>query len=362
MADALTLAPERVRLFGERLQSVRGRTVREKRIWEAFAEVFPEEAQRPSRRRTLVAALGFLEAQGVVELPSPRGRLWDRAIQPPVPTQVRLAQSNQPDAADTSWKRRLWHPALAWVPLLPRVSAEHLEFLERVEQGLIAGAFGKPVPLRTRSLQITGDEKRLGALLRSEVLFGVNRLTLEMLGCIDETVPMAWESVGEGGRVLILENASPFVLARGVLGNLPASGYGLVAWGGGGQALRSIRHLTTIGRNIEGIDYIGDLDARGIEIASGVSHAAHAIGLPRPKPAPAAYQRMLDRIREYGHPVGLKAKGPGRPLKDAERAWLPEDVREAVVTMIECGRRIPEEVLLPEDYAAIAAAARSGVG
>lgn len=350
MPEALVLPTERLDRFEQGLRSGRGRTVGDEQMWRAFAGAFPEEANRPSRRRTFLAALETLQERRILALPSRMGRLWDKSLKPAVPTRVTFLVQDAPDLVDNEWRKRLWHPALSWVPKLPRLASDQLEFLERVERGLIAREFDRVVPVCTRSLQLTGDEKRLNALQRSEVLFGPGRLDLEILGCRDEPVPMAWEQVGPGARVLILENHNPFSLARRVFSGIDGGRYRLVGWGHGRMAERSIRHLATIGVQVEAIDYVGDLDHYALEIVCAARIAAAAVGLPEPQPAPGLHRRMLERVAEYGHPEGLLSSKPTRPLREAERAWLPEDVREDISQLIAAGRRVPEEVLLAADF------------
>lgn len=110
----------------------------------------------------------------------------------------------RPGASPFSWRTFPWHPHLHWVIHCRSLSAPQIEFLRRVHDGLVNGRFREPAPLKYRSLQLTGDEKLLASLATTS-LFSESRLTLEMLACLPDALPLAWEAVGEGGRMVIFE-------------------------------------------------------------------------------------------------------------------------------------------------------------
>jgi len=116
--------------------------------------------------------------------------------------------------------------------------------------------------MKYRSLQLTGDEKRLATWMGTS-LFGPGRLTLPLLGCLPDVLPLAWEAVGDGGRMVIFENAGPFVVARGVLAGMSDRPFDLVGYGAGGSIVASLGHLLTIEPRPTSIAYVGDLDRAG---------------------------------------------------------------------------------------------------
>src|SRR5258708_1068886 len=134
-------------------------------------------------------------AFGVIGLPAPGGQRWDRRSQPAVPTAVDQAELNGRPRGD-EWRRFPWHPTLAWVLDLSRLSSDAETFMRRVHDGLVRDSFRHPAPLKYRSLQLTGDEKRLSLLART-TLFAPGRLSLPLLGCLPARGPLAWAKVGD---------------------------------------------------------------------------------------------------------------------------------------------------------------------
>ncbi|MDP2871692.1 MAG: hypothetical protein Q8P31_04055 [Bacillota bacterium] len=338
--------------FIAHLRLGRGTRVDGARLWQALAEVYPHRPAGPAERQLLSAVLHAAAEAGALRLPPAAGRRWDRSLNPPVPTSVDLIAAK--GLGKDSFDRHTypWHQALAWVPELPRLTERQLGFLRRVHEGLVNGWFREPAPLKYRSLQLTGDEKDLADLVSSS-LFGPGRLTLETLNCRPEVLPLAWEPVGEdGGRAVVFENAGPFAVARRVLTELGLHErpYDLVVYGGGRSVLASLGHLLTIGRPIESLHYVGDLDEAGLEIAAAARGAARDLGLPELRPAEELHLAMLRAAAELRHAGGWPA-GEGRTVAggraEEQATGLSPDVRPQVVSLLSKGMRIPEEVLGP---------------
>jgi hypothetical protein len=140
------------------------------------------------------------------------------------------------------------------------------EFLLRVHRGLVHGEFAVQAPLKYRSLQLTGREKRLGELAQTG-LFGLGRLNLELLGCFSETPPMACETLSDAPTLIVFENADSFAVARNVLRSLASPPFGMVGFGGGNGIARSLPSLRVLGKQVQRIAYVGDLDGHGLRIA-----------------------------------------------------------------------------------------------
>ena len=97
------------------------------------------------------------------------------------------------------WRQFPWHPCLQWVFRLRSLPPDHFAFLKQLNRGLVEGWFEQPECFKYRSLQLTGDEKRLETLVKG-TLFAPGCLTLEMLGCLPETLPLAAEQLSSGAE------------------------------------------------------------------------------------------------------------------------------------------------------------------
>lgn len=325
-------------------------------LWHALARAFPHRTPGPAERRLLLDVLRSVEARGSIRLPPTGGKRWDRSLDPAVPTSVDIVRG-QAEPRRSPWRTYPWHPQLHWVAQCRGLSNQQVEFLRRVHEGLVNGAFREPAPLKYRSLQLTGDEKMLASLATTS-LFGHSRLTLDLLGCLPDALPLAWEAVGDGGRMVIFENAGPFAVARRVLTDLPTRPYDLVAYGGGRAVVAALGHVKTIERRVDSIHYVGDLDHAGLDIAWAVRRRAEDLGLPAVRPADELHRQMLLAAEAFGQPQGWPAQ---ERLADLHRSGVLEvltsDVRGPVEALLCAGCRIPEEVLGPDEVRAAWSAA-----
>lgn len=351
MSDATpVLDTHKVARFGELLRGQPRRRLGLETIWRSFADAFPARPQGTEERAWLRAALDALTDGGVLRLPAPSKSGWDRSQLPALPAFVTVVTSPVP-ARDDAWRRHPWHPALAWVPNLKTLPADQVAFLLRVHDGLRDRRFAEPAPLKYRSLQLTGHEKRLQELAKG-ALFGPNRLSLELLGCLPHRLPLAMTRVGTAPVVLLFENAGPYEVAMRVLGGNQSASYGWVAYGDGARVEQAITWLCELDPRPRVVAYVGDLDVVGLEIPNRASVTAIAAGLPPLSPAPGFHAAMLAAAATLGEPLGWShAEGrnarPHRALAPELLRWLPEDVRPAVRKVLASGRRIPEEVLGP---------------
>lgn len=318
-------------------------------LWEALALVFPHRQSGTAERQLLLNVLHSLEATAEIRLPAAAGKRWDRTLEPAVPLSVDLLKVNVASAT-SNWRGFPWHPDLQWVAKLRSANSQQLEFLKRVHEGFVQGMFLEPASLRHRSLQLTGDEKRLEQLLKS-ALFAPGRLSTELLGCLPDITPLAWERVGRGGRLLIVENAGAFSAARRAFSSATSSSYGLLAYGSGRAVEASIGYLLTLPCPIGSIDYLGDLDAAGLTIFQAMVRRASELGLPPVQPAAALQAKMFQAASRLGHPAGWPSH---RPVNDSHArkltSLLPEPLSSKVARLLTAGRRIPEEVLGAEDW------------
>lgn len=315
-------------------------------MWRALARVSPHRSSGPAERRLLLTALQSLESRGQIKLPPAGGRRWDRAIHPAVPTSVDLICRER--RVSPSWRTFPWHQDLHWVPECRALSEQQVDFLRRVHDGFVQGIFQEPAPLKYRSLQLTGDEKLLAALAKTS-LFGQSRLTLEKLGCLPDALPIAWESLGDGGRMVVFENAGPFAVAKRILSELRSRPYDLIAYGGGRGVLAAIDYIASLEQHVESIHYVGDLDFAGIDIAWSLRNSARARGIAF-MPASELHKQMFAAAQHFGCPQGWLSEG--RPFdlnqKHVLEVLAPE-FRVDMEAILRVRRRIPEEVLGPDE-------------
>jgi len=344
------LPPGPLQTFLHRLAHASGKRLESAVLWQYFAEAFPYRPGGVENRKWLQRALQEAADQGIIRLPSAQGRCWDRALEPPLPTVVWKTPPNE-GRDDESWRDYPWLPQLCWITDMPMLSQEQVIFLKRVQAALREGVLQRAAPLTYRSLQLTSNEKRLGELLHS-ALFRPGRLSLALLGCIPDIPPLVIEEIGVSPVALIFENAAAFRTAAMVLKQYAHPLYGWLGFGSGASFERSVLHFTLVEHQIERIEYVGDLDRHGLRIARRAAELAQSEHLPSVVPAWGLHRAMLQSVQQFGYPEGLEYQPKERrsdASDEALAAWLPEDVRVDVLKIIQAGRRVPEEVLGPDE-------------
>jgi hypothetical protein len=332
----------RLQKFRDRLLSPGRRAVRQEMVWSAFVDAYPDLPPGPERRRWLAAVLEELSQQGEILLPVAHGKRWDRTSIVALPTAVTLVAVDGGVASKSDWRNYPWHPRLQWIFGLKTLMRDQVAFLKRVHAGLVAGWFDQPECFKYRSLQLTGDEKRLEELHRG-ILFGPERLTLDMLGCEPESLPLASDQFSSEPTLLIFENAAPFMLARRILTDCGRPGFGRLAYGAGKQVLKAASYLPMVEPAITEIQYVGDLDAEGVSIAAEFQRLSKDIPV---RPATRFHQAMLASAAELESPGGWALQS-GREQVESQAAiiFLAPEIRDHVSDMIRSARRVPEEAL-----------------
>lgn len=342
--------PKRMQAFLDLLRQRKEPRIPGSTLWVLFGQTFPYRPGSTESRHWFLAVLREAEKQGIICLPPVGGKRWDHGLSPPVPTSVQKV-ATPPSKTEERWRTFPWHPQLSWIADLDTLSTDQELFLKRIQEALIQGMFQKRAPFTYRSLQLTGNEKRLGELVRT-ALFKPGRLSLDFLGCAPDIPPLALERVGEGPVALVFENASAWRCAYDVLTHLPRSPYGFLGYGAGAVFEKSILHLKLSRHQIERIEYIGDLDRPGLRIASACARLARAEGLPPLVPAQGLHQAMVQAAQNFGYPEGMEYRTEEKrrdPQDETLVTWLPETIRAKVLLILRAGRRIPEEVLGPEE-------------
>ncbi len=292
----------------------------------------PALEHAPERRVRLREVLDELVNAGLVELPSERA--YDRGAKPALPRFVRIDRQ-VPASRRVSGAAVAWRPELAWASELS-VNERTLSDLRAINAFFRDHGGERPiVPLRERSLQLFGHEKRLETLMGGQLFFP-GRLTEEELRCEVVHPPFVSESIGPSPDVLVVENHHTFVsLCRA----LPHNGnVGVVVYGAGAHFKGSVTYLADLRTWPRRVLYFGDLDIDGLDIPVHASALAATVGLPAVEPAAVLYRLLLD----HGRPASVE-NPPSRYRVRKLTPWLLDDVRTAAAAMLVDGKRLAQE-------------------
>ncbi len=195
------------------------------------------------------------------------------------------------------------------------------------------------VPIKERSLDIFGDEKRLDELYRGSALFDENRLNLACLRCFVVPEPLAWVRGSDSAKpIIVLENVATWDSYR--RWNEKHSLFGAVVYGGGDRFREGVLYLATVFAELGGhreVFYFGDLDGAGLRIPRCASDRAVAAGLPPVQPHWWSYRELL-RLS----PVAPAESDENTDDVDRDCAWL-RDLAEPASTIIRAGQRLAQE-------------------
>jgi hypothetical protein len=292
----------------------------------------PSVTHAPEFRARLADILGELAAAQVVELPSQRS--FDRSARPPLPRFVRVGRPTQSPRRIAA-RDYAWRSDLAWAAELT-FDEQTLSDLRAVNAFLRDGGAQRPVvPMRERSLQLFEDEKRLDALLATQ-LFWPGRLTLAQLRCEAVHPPFVYQHLGAGLDALVVENHHTYVsLARA----LPSEGsVGIVIYGAGTHFKGSVTYLADLERAPTRVLYFGDIDPDGLHIPASASELSVARGLPEIQPAVGLYRLLVT----HGHPTVNQAAGR-RWRVERLVDWLPAELRAPATSVLTADRRLAQE-------------------
>lgn len=297
----------------------------------AYYAIYPEMLNSPDRQARLLQALQDLEGRGHLSLPAAGS--WERMGSPPLPQWVALAREkprvDAPDYSDVAWVPELGF----WPKLKPMQLADAKainDFLLRRRNSLT------PVPIKERSLEIFGDEKRLDALRKGTSLF-IGRLPLTALGAFLVPLPLPYRQASAPGKpVLVVENHNSF-WSFGEW-NQTTKRYSAVVYGAGeafrstGQALGQV--LLEVGG--EGAEYLGDLDPQGVGIPLDFNRESADLQV---RPALNLYRWLLAHGRTREKPTCREATA------DTATAWLGSELGEELTELWAQGLWIPQEAL-----------------
>ena len=312
------------------------------RVWEDLLEdaglvsaTDRNDAERDARR---LETGGWIELQSVrykahlierIGIPLAAEPRWREAFGfvPPSDEEVRLI------------RKFPWAPPLAFLrEFHTNVSFAELrqlnDFLQRE-----ADACGL-LPIKERSLQIFGDEKRLDALLNT-ALFRPERLDLGRdLRCEVVGEPLPWKrgpAEAAPHPILVLENAATW--HSYCRWNDEQKLFSAVVYGCGNRFVEGVRYLGDLFEELGGrrrIFYFGDLDPQGLWIPQAASRRAQAFGGLVIEAHEWSYRHLL----ALG--AGRGQTWEGEPAAATLCDWLG-DCAEPARRLFSAGQRLAQE-------------------
>jgi len=236
--------------------------------------------------------------------------------------------------------------AFPWVPEMAFVREARLNIsfaeLRQIHHFLATGGPGRPmVPVKERSLEILGDEKRLDALLATALFRAPDRLDLQRhLRCEMVGVPLAWHrgpTSAASRPLIVLENAATWhSYARW---NAQRALFSGVIYGDGNRFMDGVRYLPDLFAELGGprpVLYFGDLDPPGLLIPQEASARARAAGGLPVEPHLWSYRQLLALGKNRGQPW------QGEPVSQSLCAWMGE-LAEPVQSLFAQHQRLAQE-------------------
>ena len=298
----------------------------------AWIDLYPEWENRSGVNSALLAHLKTLNALGVVSFPKTRAS-WSTGN----PSCPEWCSYNTPkDVLDVEAYKGPWHARLGFNT---QYKGETLALLVQINSFLMRqDHFDYDVPLKERSLQICGDEKRLdGFRLGSNTHLFKGLLSLNDIGAFHAEAPLAYEVYPDSTTQLglILENQDSYYSFR--VWNKKMQHYRAVIYGSGNAFSSSYRNLGALQADhaVEQFEYLGDVDYSGFQIPDRVSSMLDKDVLV---PANAWYQWLLKS--------GVRRTSKDATPERALSAWIQDpELRAQILDLWSQGQWIPQESL-----------------
>ncbi|WP_327744108.1 hypothetical protein OHO28_22180 [Streptomyces europaeiscabiei] len=230
-----------------------------------------------------------------------------------------------------------------WAATL-RLSATQRQLLVAVNDWLRRTNGGKVpvVSVAERAYELLLDEKAFDTNppRGGSTLWAPDRLTFELLRCERLPTPLVWEPVtseiGQSGAVVCVENHAAFRTLLRVLRARTVPPWAAVAWVQG-RNTAPLESLAALPFPVTRLDYLGDLDAAGLQIATTACATAERAGIPS-GPAERLWALLV-----------TQPPRPDRPTSEAKArelvAWLPAPVRDQARNLLVTGQAVPQEAL-----------------
>ena len=306
-------------------------------LWHAAFAVEPELASSVDRRARLLASLERLAASGHIRPWPTRRANFDHSSLPSLPSVVRASGTPAKERASRPVLPADLRPELAGARKL-RIRADEVATLVAVNEFLRDLDSARPlIPVRERSLEIFGDEKRLEAI-RGQRLYAIGVLGDELLRCFEVHPPFVFQRVSDAPNALVLENHHTYDSACRVLKTDPRD-VGVVVYGAGRAFCASVTYLADLDPAVKQAYYFGDLDPAGLSIPASAHLVGQAAGVAPVVPAVSLYRALL--ASPYRRPAGPVPAAAASVLV----AWLPEEVQAETSELLTSGHWLPQEAV-----------------
>lgn len=307
-------------------------------IHAAFLSAFPQWQGSADRRERLAALLDELATAKHVRLPNDRRRAWEQVPSPALPRWLTIVREVPDIRQAFDYRSFPWVPELAFAASLRAIG--NPDELRRIHEFLKGTPQRRPiVPVKERSFQLFGDEKRLDAL-RKTTLFASGRITLDLLRCRD--VPASLPSVPapepSTGRWLIVENEAAF--HSFVRLNALRSVHSGVVLGSGRNVLRGVDFLAELATPSVPKDflYFGDVDRDGVEIPALLDRRLQARLGQNVYPAEQYYDWLLTA-------AAITDDMPVADIRCSAVDWFPPMMRRRIRAALSKGAPIVQEAV-----------------
>jgi hypothetical protein len=300
-------------------------------LWNEVLRAIPSLAAAPDRRTQYRSVIEALAAQEQIRLPAPSGPNWDRASIPPIP--LKLWRIRPADVVAQLRAHEIsWRPELTFVLTL-NLRQDALQDLLTIQQFLCVAQDSPDIPIKERSYELFGDEKRLEKLLAGEV---GRHLTFAQLRCHGASlIPVHTREDGCSGPVLVVENEAAFEsFSRW---NQIHAAFSMVVYGRGKEAQKYAAFIADSAKRVgAGAYYFGDLDGHGVQIAETTCEEMRGHGVIL-QPLAKAYERLAGRT-----PTKDEAE-PTPAVWERGIKWLPPSIAERAIAMFSAKRRVAQE-------------------
>lgn len=278
-------------------------------------------------RRELVAGLRELESRQAIKLPAQRSG-WDHLGQTAMPKWIQLIPV-LPAKNDWDHRTHPWHQRLAFLGQLSRVA--NSGELIKLNEWLLRMPDDEPlVPIKERSWEILGDEKRLEAMLGT-ALFQPDRLSLGLLRCyVVPHIPVHRVYPQARPALIVSENEAGFDSFCRIAAQFGE--FRCVIFGNGLAVEKSRAFLGQAIKDyaIEECYYFGDLDAAGLSIAARAAANLKQDFGRELQPWLAGYEAMLEQHA-------------GASALPADSHWLPPALASRATDFLKSEKRGAQE-------------------